>query len=161
MGRKPLPTEIKRLKGTLRPCRENKAEPKPFGVLGEPPDYLRPRAKEIWRNVLSFLPDGMITAADSAVLETYCTMCAMREDLQRKVDKEGAVSEYTGKLNPNFRALKDCQVAIAQAGSELGLTPASRSKVARGFGDPSKDDDFTLDLFASIDEEERAYAGNA
>lgn len=39
-GRKPLPTHLKLVKGTARPHRLNKAEPKPVVVVPEPPDHL-------------------------------------------------------------------------------------------------------------------------
>ncbi len=148
MGRKALPTEIKRLKGTLRPCRENPDEPKPDCPIGDPPDYMSDRAKEIWHNTVGYLPKGVITMCDTAVLETYCNMCALREELQQKVNAEGAVMRMKNEVTATFRALKDVQLAINSAGAELGLTPASRQKVAQGYGDPTNDDDFTMDMFA-------------
>ena len=39
-GRKPLPTKIKELKGTLQKCRINERELKPTGDLNEPPEYM-------------------------------------------------------------------------------------------------------------------------
>ena len=39
-GRKPLPTQVKQIKGTLQPCRTNYHEPTPEGLLVEPPDYM-------------------------------------------------------------------------------------------------------------------------
>lgn len=152
MGRNPLPSEIKRLKGTLRPCRENKLEPQPDTPIGDPPDYLEDRAKAIWQNTLRYMPPGVITMCDTAILETYCSMCALREKLQKKVN-EGSVT-YGTKVAPEFRALKDVQTAIMQAGSQLGLTPAARQKVAQGFGDPTNNDEFTMDMFAVMEGED-------
>lgn len=148
MGRKSLPTEIKRLKGTLRQCRVNPKEPQPNCPIGAPPEYMSERAKEVWYNTISFLPKGVITMCDTATLETYCNMCALREQLQTQINEEGAVMKSKNEVSAKFRALKDVQQAINQAGSELGLTPASRQKVAQGYGDPTNDDDFTLDMFA-------------
>ena len=39
-GRKPLPTHLKLVKGTARPHRLNKAEPKPVVAVPAPPDHL-------------------------------------------------------------------------------------------------------------------------
>lgn len=39
-GRKPLPTHLKLVKGTARPHRMNKAEPKPVVAVPGPPDHL-------------------------------------------------------------------------------------------------------------------------
>lgn len=150
MGRKPLPTAIKELKGTLRPCRVNPLEPKPTEGIGEPPDYMSDRAKEIWRRVLSFLPKGVVTACDQGVLETYCNFCAQRERLQKLVDSDGATVSST-EVAATFNALVKCEQVIAKSGSELGLTPAARQKVAQGYGDASDPDNDTLDLFGEID----------
>ena len=152
MARNPLPSDLKRLKGTLRPCRENRLEPRPEDPIGDPPAYLEPRAQEIWRNVLSYMPKGVITMCDSAILETYCNMCALREKLQTKINKEGVTMDLSGKVSPAFRALKDVQMAIMQSGSQLGLTPSSRQKVAQGYGDPTNDDDSTGDLFGAYEQ---------
>ncbi len=151
MGRTPLPTEIKRLKGTLRPCRTNPKEPVPTELIGDPPEYMSDRAKEIWFNVVQYLPKGVITACDSGVLETYCNMSALREELQRIVNEKGAVLAYKNEISAHFNALDKANKAIAQAGSELGLTPASRQKVSQGYGDPTNDDEFTIDMFNELD----------
>ena len=39
-GRKPLPTAVKMLRGTLQKCRTNPREPQPKGDLVEPPEYM-------------------------------------------------------------------------------------------------------------------------
>lgn len=150
MGRKPLPTAIKELKGTLRPCRTNPFEPKPNTEIGDPPDYMSDRAKEIWHRVVTFLPKGVVTACDQGVLETYCNFCAQREILQQLVDKSGATASAT-EVAAAFNALVKCEQVIAKSGSELGLTPSARSKVAQGFGDAADPDNDTLDLFGELD----------
>lgn len=151
MGRKPLPTEIKRLKGTLRLCRTNPDEPQPSALIGDPPEYMDERAKEIWRQTVHFLPRGVVTMCDTGVLETFCNMCSVREKLQKKVNKEGAVSLYSAEINPAFNALVKCNNDIAKAASELGLTPSARQKVAQGYGDAADPDNETLDMFGELD----------
>nr|DAG47839.1 MAG TPA: terminase small subunit [Bacteriophage sp.] len=147
MGRKALPTEVKRLKGTLQPCRTNAREPQIEGEVGEPPEYLSDRAKEIWANVVSWLPKEVLKPTDRAILETYCNMCALREVLQDRVNKFGAVSATKNEISAAFNALVKCNADIVKAASELGLTPSARSKVVQGYGDPTKNDEFTLDMF--------------
>ena len=147
MGRKALPTEIKRLKGTLQPCRTNPKEPRPDNPIGDPPAYMSERAKEIWYATVGYMPPGVLTACDTAVLETFCNMSALRETLQRQVNEAGAVASYKNEVAAAFNALVKCNADIAKAASELGLTPSARTKVAQGFGDPTKSDEFTLDMF--------------
>ena len=45
-GRKTLPTHLKLVKGTARPHRLNKAEPKPVVATPEPPDHLDEAASD-------------------------------------------------------------------------------------------------------------------
>lgn len=151
MGRKALPTEVKRLKGTLRPCRTNPFEPKPTDDIGEPPEYMSARAKEFWRETLKNMPKGVVKKCDSAVFESFCNALAMREKLQTMVDKYGAVE--SGKVSGALNALMKVEALLAKTGSELGLTPSSRQKVAQGYGDPTNPDDFTMDMFAAFDDD--------
>ena len=60
MGRKALPTEVKRLKGTLRPCRVNPLEPKPTDDIGDQPEYMSERAQHFWHEVLKSMPKGVV-----------------------------------------------------------------------------------------------------
>ena len=55
-GRKPLPTKVKQIKGTLQKCRTNLREPKPQGDLVDPPDYMPEGAKAAWRYALECAP---------------------------------------------------------------------------------------------------------
>lgn len=152
MGRKALPTEVKRLKGTLRPCRVNPNEPTPTNDIGEPPPYLCDRAKEFWHTTLKNIPPGVIKKCDSAVFESFCNALAMREKIQTQVDRFGMVS--AGKVSGYLNALMKVEALLAKAGSELGLTPSSRQKVAQGYGDPTNPDGFTIDMFAEFDDDD-------
>lgn len=55
-GRKPLPVAVKKIKGTLQKRSTNPHEPRPGGLLGEPPEYMSDIAKETWRNALKNAP---------------------------------------------------------------------------------------------------------
>lgn len=156
MGRKALPTEVKRLKGTLRPCRVNPLEPKPTDDIGDPPEYMSERAQHFWYEVLKNMPKGVVKKCDSAIFESFCNALAMREKLQKMVDKYGAVD--SGKVSGALNALMKVEALLAKTGSELGLTPSSRQKVAQGYGDPTNPDDFTMDMFAAFDDDEGEVA---
>lgn len=90
------------MKGTLRKCRENQNEPHPTCPIGDPPEYMSPRAKEIWIRVVEYLPDGVLTACDTGVLETYCNMSALREELQAMVNERGAVLVGLNQISAVF-----------------------------------------------------------
>ena len=110
------------------------------------------RAKEFWRNVLKNTPPGVITACDAPVLESYCNALAMREAAQQRVDRYGMTC--AGKVSAELRALALIEGLISRSGSELGLSPAARQKVAQGFGDPTNPDGFTIDMFESFEEDD-------
>ena len=66
-GRKPLPTEIKELQGTLQPCRTNYQEPKVRQKICEkaaPPETLSDEAKVHWNFVLEHEGAGWIKQCD-------------------------------------------------------------------------------------------------
>ncbi len=70
-GRKPLPVEVKKIKGTLQKCRTNPRAPKPSGMLSTPPDYMSVSAKEAWNYAVTNSPPGLLSALDGAVLERW------------------------------------------------------------------------------------------
>lgn len=84
MGRKALPTKVKRLKGTLWPCRTNPFEPKPTDDIGDPPECMSARAKEFWCETLKNMPKGVLKKCDSAIFESFCNALGMREKLQKR-----------------------------------------------------------------------------
>ena len=79
-GRKPLPTEIKKLRGTLQKCRTNPHEPQPQGDLVAPPEYMSDGAKQAWRYAIDSAPEHLLRKLDMSVLEVWS--CAA--DLYRK-----------------------------------------------------------------------------
>jgi phage terminase small subunit len=79
-GRKPLPTAVKKIRGTLQKCRTNLREPQPQGDLVDPPDYMAEGAKQAWRYVIESAPAHLLRRLDMSVLEVWS--CAA--DLYRK-----------------------------------------------------------------------------
>ncbi|MFA5161877.1 MAG: phage terminase small subunit P27 family [Elusimicrobiales bacterium] len=73
-GRKPIPTEIKRKKGTLKRCRTNPAEPKPGPANSEPPEFMDDEAKAKWRELFPELAAlGVISSIDRDLFMLYCS----------------------------------------------------------------------------------------
>ena len=48
-GRKPLPTHLKMVRGTLQKCRMNPDEPTPDPEIPDAPPHLSPEKRKIWR----------------------------------------------------------------------------------------------------------------
>lgn len=71
-GRKPLPTQLKLVKGTARPHRLDKAEPKPVVAMPEPPDHLDDAASAKFTQMAELLArHGVMTELDTGALARY------------------------------------------------------------------------------------------
>lgn len=126
-----LPTAIKELKGTLRPCRVKKNEPKPQGELiaTKPPKTLSKRGQELWQYALEQMPPHVITAVDGALFERWCTLQDQFLDVA-KVVQSGNLLDENGSMSGALRAELQLNSSIITIEKELGFTPASRTKIS-------------------------------
>ena len=89
----------------------------------------------------------MITTADRAVLVVYCVAWAQVQLLTAKLAKHGTTvkvgeDDYLA-TTPYFTQLNQATSRLMKAAAELGLTPASRSRVVTtSSGKRSDADDF-------------------
>ncbi|MDE3017255.1 MAG: phage terminase small subunit P27 family [Pseudomonadota bacterium] len=132
-GRKPLPTHLKIIKGTARPHRINKKEPKPPLVVPGPPDYLDERAKTKFNAMAEMLArHGVMTELDVSALARYAVVWCRWIDAENEITKRGPVVKTAGGniiQNPFLPIANKCLLQMAQIESEFGLTPSSRSRV--------------------------------
>ena len=126
-----LPTAIKEMKGTLRPCRVKKNEPKPQGELiaTKPPKTLSKRGQELWQYALEQMPPHVITAVDGALFERWCTLQDQFLDVA-KVVQSGNLLDENGSMSGALRAELQLNSSILTIEKELGFTPASRTKIS-------------------------------
>ena len=126
-----LPTAIKEMKGTLRPCRVKKNEPRPQGELvpTQPPKSLSKRGKELWQYALEQMPPHVITAVDGALFERWCTLQDQFLDVA-KVVQSGNLLDENGGMSGALRAELQLNSSILTIEKELGFTPASRTKIS-------------------------------
>ena len=134
-GRPRKPTAIKRLQGTLQKCRTPKNEPIPAGDLktAEPPDYLTDTAKAIWTFALDQAPEGLLTNLDFAVFSRWVVLYDQFLQLSSAIKKEGTIQESddgTLSVNPMIRAINSTAQTLRGIETEMGFTPASRSRIA-------------------------------
>jgi P27 family predicted phage terminase small subunit len=132
-GRKPLPTVVKQTKGTLRQHRVNRHEPKPEGDLIEPPEYMSEGAKAAWRYALESAPPGLLKKLDMSILEVWAQAADLYRKAQAGLAKTGLLvkAPNTGvPMQSPYLAIANKQAQImAKAATEMGFTPASRSRV--------------------------------
>ena len=114
-GRPRKPTQLKVLKGTMRPCRENPDEPKLATERLRPPEHLARDAVRWWGYLASCVdPLRCTTKADVAAFEHMVDLKCMIENTKRSergMDMK-ASAQYSALLG------------------RFGMTPADRSKVS-------------------------------
>jgi len=133
-GRKPLPTHLKVVRGTLRPSRSNSNEPKPKADAIRMPSGMSPLAKKHWSAVCKQLKDAKImTNLDVPALAMYCEAYATWKDATDKITTIGAVVK-----GPNGYPVRSPYLMVAQKSfeqmrsmlTEFGMTPSSRSRIS-------------------------------
>lgn len=134
-GRKPLPVAVKKIKGTLQKCRVNPREPRPSGRLGDPPEYMSETAKEAWCYAVANAPSGLLSSLDAAVLERWANCAALYREALGKINRAGVagmiVKTPSGILrrSPLMDVIRDLALEMKGYETEMGFTPASRSRV--------------------------------
>lgn len=135
-GRRPKPTEVKELQGTLRPGREKKrnagAEGLRFPVARLlPPAWLDDEGENEWNRIVPLL-DGVrvLTEPDLVALANYCEAVSLLIRATKTYHREGIMK---GKgAHPAVAVARDARNQCLRFAIEFGLTPAARTRVATG-----------------------------
>lgn len=133
-GRRPRPTALKILQGE-RPSRINDDEmPSPAGAP-DPPGDLDADVAATYRQLVELLaPTGVLTALDGLALIAFAHAV---ETHRRAAELESAVGPLVRdehnqpRVNPASRIRRDAGRDLLRWASEFGMTPASRSQIAR------------------------------
>jgi len=136
MARPRKPTAIKKLQGTLQPCRTNENEPVPDVFLAqiEPPKHLNETARDMWEFAVSQAPKEMLSSLDFSVLAAWAETQGKIIELEKEIQRDGMLifDEKKGHniINPAVELQNALKNIMLRQLSELGFTPASRSKVS-------------------------------
>lgn len=149
MGRPRTPTAVLEAKGAFRkdPQRAatRKNEPKPDGVIGNPPDYFDETHKEIWWELIGEAPKGVLTKADRKQLELTVRLTAKMRAIPYRMHKalrflgealiglgmdENDVNEFKEDLRKMVGCSSQDLSLLAGCLTRMGMTPADRSKVS-------------------------------
>ena len=138
MAGKKIPRKLKLLKGTLKPSRENKKEPKAEINLLKAPDYLNPLAEKKFNDLAQLLNNMQISSAsDKDALAMLTDMYSIYREMRETLKKVGFVYETTNqhgdtmyRSRPEVSILTDAWKNVRSMMSEFGLTPSSRSRVS-------------------------------
>lgn len=124
-GRKPLPTNTKKLRGNPGKRKLNTQEPVFEVAIPEPPPNLDAAALEEWNRIaLDMANSQTISRVDRAILAIYCQVWS---EWQNSTGKTAIEMRYLRKEMQSYAA-------------ELGITPSSRSRV-KMIGKPAKEPD--------------------
>ena len=132
-GRKPLPTQLKVLRGNPGKRRLNDAEPKVVARIPSPPRELPQEAKrEWWRIGRQLLAAGLVTDLDRMALAALVQSYSRWIEAQTMLAQTGLLikgKDGSPRLNPLLRVSAQAQAEYTKMLSEFGLTPSSRSRV--------------------------------
>ena len=137
MGRPRKPTHLKIIAGTAQPCRLNPDEPVPSSHPPAPPAWLSHRATEIFHETTADMDRmGTLGMEWSSVIADYAScreeveICTgIIEDLGRVYTTQGQ-NGMMHRARPEVAMRSDAMRRAQVLRSELGLGPASKSKVS-------------------------------
>ena len=128
MARPRKPTQLKKLRGTLRKCRVNPAEwTPPVGAPEMPATFKRDARREWMRVVPMLLGAGLISHYDGSTLEAYCEAYQEWKDAARTIAKEGQL--VAGGVHPAMKIVIASREQCMKYAQRFGFDPASRSKI--------------------------------
>jgi P27 family predicted phage terminase small subunit len=150
-GRKKIPEEIKKMKGTLMPCRTiPHMKPTPVTGMVAPPFgiELDEHALQVWmRTVDKLSMYRVLTDSDLEALAIYCQAVSLYWKCQEDIKSRGAVYELDTKQGVVNRRNASVDVAASQytiikdLQARFGLTPSDRQSVPT-IGDGGTKDDW-------------------
>lgn len=137
-GRKRKPDHLKIVSGTDQACRMNPSAPPAPTTLPRAPDWLSQRATEIFDGLVSTLDEmGIASSADTAVIAMAASRLEEVEITTALVEDNGRTYETTTesggtmyRSRPEVAQRSDAMKHAQSLLSEMGLTPAARSKVS-------------------------------
>lgn len=133
-GRPPIPTAIKKLKGTYREHRAPGPEPEPDSDRPSCPRWLTPYAKTAWRYYAPILHEqGTLTKADRDILVVFCEALALFREATEKLQEQDKVhTTHKGNYlqNPWLYSRKQAVQDMLKAAAELGIGAGSRTRLA-------------------------------
>ena len=127
--------DIKKQRGTLNVTRA-KDKKLSFDALSNIPSPIR-NLNDDARNYFEFicsilLSQGMLTAADIPYITRISRYCALHDEMEQMIDKNGAVyqaeSGYT-QISGYFSVSEKCHKHITDFESKYGFDPLSRQRI--------------------------------
>jgi len=129
-GRRPKPTNLKKLTGNPGKRRLREDEPVATGTA-ECPEHLDAIARREWERVAPLLQEmGILASIDAAALAGYCANYSLWVNAQRESGKLVRKTERGMAVNPYVRIAQAAMDQMRKFMAEFGMTPSSRSRLA-------------------------------
>jgi P27 family predicted phage terminase small subunit len=135
VGRKPVPTAIKKLNGNpgRRPLNKDEPEIAVSLIVPKAPDHLDCIATEEWTRMATHLHGAsVITEVDLKTLEAYATAYSRWRQAEEIIKEDGLLyTTATGTIiqHPAVGIANTSMKEMVRYAVELGATPSSRSRV--------------------------------
>ncbi len=133
-GRKPKPTWLKLVAGNPGRRPLNSSEPLPEGALLDPPDWLTPSQKDIWRAAIENAPPGLLRRIDESVFLVWVIAKDLHRTASERIAQTGTLIRIPhGPMavqSPWVSVMNKQAVIMMKAAVELGFTPSSRSRIS-------------------------------
>lgn len=128
-----VPTRLKIMRGTAKSDRVNTHEAKPTIIAPRCPPEIQGEARKEWKRMAPRLVQlGLLSEIDGGVFASYCLAWERLVEAQAKLREEGLMlrgQRNAPILNPLLAVVESSGSQLRRFAIELGLSPASRSKV--------------------------------
>lgn len=142
MPRARTPSALKVATGKKGRVGINPREPKPKGAIGRAPAWMSDAQRQIWAETVAEAPAGVLTSVDQRIFTAFVVAAEAHQSAALMVAERGTTIE-TKQGNviqaPWVGMLNRQALIVIRTASELGFTPASRSKVSVD-GDAQEED---------------------
>lgn len=135
MPNRPVPTNIRRLRGNPGKRPYNDAEPPVRAGKPRIPDHVKADAEAAreWKRITETLHEmGLLSTADRSALAAYCLTWSRWVDAETKLRQFGVIIKGANDVpmqSPYLAIARDAVTQIRQLLVEFGLTPSSRSRI--------------------------------
>ena len=162
-GPKPKPTALRRMQGNPGKRGYNHAEPQPPEDVPDCPSHLNAAARDEWDRLVHVLHDmGVVTLIDRAALAAYCQCYGRWVEAEEKLQTTPMLLKTaTGYVQQSpWLSIANKQLELmGRYMTELGLTPAARSRVA-AFADAVADEPITITRIILTGSDQSGASGN-
>jgi P27 family predicted phage terminase small subunit len=138
----PVPTHIKKLRGTDRPDRRaaNPITPDVLSELPMAPDELSKKAKEVWYTcAMELQKHNALHKVDLEMLTAYCFQIGTMHEAMFHIKKHGKIMKLKNKAkqeyyqqNPWIGIYNNALTFANRLATQFGFTPSSRTKISVG-----------------------------